>query len=91
MEVGLLNTSNKPICEYHKNDSTTAQDVDSGEIVSADKNVEIDSYMDISDKNEPKYSGEVETHETLDVPEDTITSEDLYNKSIHQLETHKIL
>ena len=63
----------------------------SGEIVPADKNVEIYSDMGISEKNEPKYSGEVETHETLDVPEETITSEDLYNKSTHQLETHNIL
>ena len=32
MELGFLNTSNKPICEYHKYDSTPEQDVDSGGI-----------------------------------------------------------
>ena len=36
--------------------------------------VETDSDMDISDNNEPKYFGGVEIHETLDAPEDAITS-----------------
>ena len=32
MELDFLNTANKPICEYQKDDSTPEQDVDSGEI-----------------------------------------------------------
>ena len=48
--------------------------------------VETYSDMNISDNNEPKYSEEVEIHETLDVTEETITSEDLNNQSTHQLE-----
>ena len=31
MELDFLNTANKLICEYHKYDSTPAQDLDSGE------------------------------------------------------------
>ena len=42
--------------------------------------------MDISDNDEHKDSIEVEIHDTLDAPEETITSEDLYNQSTHQLE-----
>ena len=53
MELGLLNTSNKPICKYHKDDSTIAQGVDSGEIGYVDNKVETDSYMNISDNSEP--------------------------------------
>ena len=41
--------------------------------------------MDIRD-DKPKDSGELEIHETLDVPEDNINSEDLDNQSTHQLE-----
>ena len=47
--------------------------------------VEIDSDINISDNEEPKYSGEAEIHEMMDVPEDTIISEDLYNQSTNQL------
>ena len=42
--------------------------------------------MNVSDNNDTKDYGEVEIHETLDVPEETITPEDLYNQSIQQLE-----
>ena len=35
--------------------------------------------MDISDNDDTKDSGEVEIHQTLDAPDDTITSEDLDN------------
>ena len=42
--------------------------------------------MDISDNGEPKDSGEVEIHETLDAPEYTMTSEDLDDKSTYKLE-----
>ena len=45
--------------------------------------------MDIIDDNEPKYYGEVEIHDTLDVPEDTMNSEDLDNQSTRQLEYAK--
>ena len=86
MELVFINTSQKPICEYHKDDSTPAQDVDSGEIGSVDNRLETDSDMDISDNNKPTDYGEVEIHEMLDVPEETITSEDLDNQSTHQLE-----
>ena len=48
--------------------------------------METDSDMDISDKDGPKYSGEVEIHETLDLPKETITSEYLDNQITHQLE-----
>ena len=44
------------------------------------------SYMDISDYENPKDSAEVEICETLDVPEDNITSEELDNRSTHQLD-----
>ena len=48
--------------------------------------VETDSDMNTSDKKgKPKDSGEVEIHETLGVPEETITSEDLDNQITHQL------
>ena len=53
--------------------------------------VEIDSDINISDNEEPKYSGEAEIHEMMDVPEETITSEDLDNKSNHQLDIRKNL
>ena len=39
--------------------------------------VETDSDKDINDDDDPKYYGELEIHETLGVPEETITSEDL--------------
>ena len=55
MELGFLHTSNKPICEDHKYDSTPAQDVDSGDMGYVDNKVEIDSDMYISDDDEPKY------------------------------------
>ena len=42
------------------------------------------SDIDISDYNEPKDYGEREINETLDVIEDTITSEDLDNQNTHQ-------
>ena len=42
--------------------------------------------MDISDYENPKDSAEVEICETLDVPEDNITSEELDNRSTHQLD-----
>ena len=86
MELVFINTSKKPICEYHKDDSTPAQDVDSGEIGSVDNRLEIDSDMDISDNNKPKDYGEAEIHEILDVPEETITSEDLDNQSTQKIE-----
>ena len=44
------------------------------------------SDIDISDYNEPKDYGEGEINETLDVIEDTITSEDLDNQNTHQWE-----
>ena len=68
MELGFLNTSNKPIWEYQKYDSTSAQYVDSGEIGSVENKAEIDSDMDISDKNDLKYSWRIEIHKTLDAP-----------------------
>ena len=68
MELGFLNTSNKPIWEYQKYDSTSAQYVDSGEIGSVENKAEIDSDMDISDKNDLKYSWSIEIHKTLDAP-----------------------
>ena len=74
MDMVFLNTSKKTICEYHKDDSTPSQDVDSGEIGSMYKNVETDSYMNISDNDEHKYSIEVEIHDTLDAPEETLDS-----------------
>ena len=51
-----------------------------------DNKVETYSDMYISDNDEPKYYWEVEIHETLGVPEYTITSEDLYNKSTQKLD-----
>ena len=42
--------------------------------------------MDISDNDDTKDSGGVEIHETLNVPEETITYEDLDNQITHQLE-----
>ena len=42
--------------------------------------------MDIRDEDKPKYSGEVEIRDTLDVPEDNITSEYLDNQITNQLE-----
>ena len=42
--------------------------------------------MYISDDNERKYSVQVDIYETLDAPEDTINSEDLYNQITEQLE-----
>ena len=48
--------------------------------------VETNSDMDISDEDYPEDYREVEIHETLDVSEETITSEDLDNQSTHKLE-----
>ena len=45
--------------------------------------------MYISDDDEPKYSGEVEIHETLDAPEDSRTSDDLDNENTQKLESTK--
>ena len=42
--------------------------------------------MNISDDYQPKDYGEVEIHETLDSPEETITSEYLDNESTQKLE-----
>ena len=49
MYTGLLNTSNKLMCDDHKYDSTPAQGVYLGEISYVYKKMEIDSDMNISD------------------------------------------
>ena len=74
MELGLIDTANKPIYKYHKYDSTTAQEVDSEGIRYVDNKVEIDSIIYISDDDKPKYIGDVEIHKNMDAPEETITS-----------------
>ena len=51
-----------------------------------EKKLETDSEMDISADDEPKDYGEVEIYEILDAPAEIITSEDLDDKSTHQLE-----
>ena len=45
--------------------------------------------MDIIGNDKPEDYREVEIHEALDVPENNITSEDLDNRSTHQLENVK--
>ena len=47
--------------------------------------MEIYSYIDISDNDETKCSGEVEIYETLDVSEETKTSEELDNQITQKL------
>ena len=47
--------------------------------------MEIYSYIDISDNDETKCSGEVEIYETLDVSEETKTSEELDNHITQKL------
>ena len=42
-----------------------------------------DLYVNISDNDEPKYYGEIEIHETMDAPEETINFQDLNNKINH--------
>ena len=42
--------------------------------------------MYISDDDDPKYSGEVEKFQTLDITKDTRTYKDLYNQSTHKSE-----
>ena len=59
MELGFLKTANKHICEYHKDDSTPAQDADLGDIWSVENKVETYSDMDISDNDEYKDSREL--------------------------------
>ena len=62
MQLGLLNTANNTICEYHKYKSTPVQDVDLRDMGYVDNKVEIYSGMDISDNDDTKDSGEVEIH-----------------------------
>ena len=59
MELGFLNTCNKPICEDHIDYSTSLQDIYSGEMGYIDKKVETDWDINISVNYDPKDSGEV--------------------------------
>ena len=86
MELGFLNTCNKPICEYHIDSSTTAQDMDSYKIGYIDNKVETYWNMNISVNDDTKYSGEEEIDKTLDSLKETITSEDLDNQITQQSE-----
>ena len=54
MELGFLNTSNKPIFEDQKYDSTLYKEIDSGEIGYVENKVKTYSEMDISDNRNPK-------------------------------------
>ena len=49
MELGFLNTCNKPLCEYHKYYPIPSQYLDSGETGYSDNKVVTYSYMDIID------------------------------------------
>ena len=80
------NTSNKLICKDYIDDSTPAQEIFSGRIFYVKKKTETDSDIGISEDDEPKASGEVKIHDTLDIPEYTIISEDLNNQINHKLE-----
>ena len=57
MELGLLNTCNKPICEDYKVDSTPAQDIDSWEMWYIDNKVETYWDMNTSVNDDTKDSG----------------------------------
>ena len=89
MELGFINISNKPICEDQNMIQFLHRMQIHGDIGSLDNNVETYLNMYISVNNKPKDPREIEIHEMMDVPEDTIISEDLYNQSTNQLQDIK--